>query len=94
MKRTRHSPEQIITKLREADALLGAGESVGRVVQRLGVSEQTYHRWRNQYGGMKASDAKRLKELQQENVRLKKAVADLTLDKQILQEAMDFLGKA
>ena len=94
MKRTRHSPEQIITKLREADALLGAGESVGRVVQRLGVSEQTYHRWRNQYGGMKASDAKRLKELQRANARLKKAVADLTLDKQILQEAVDFLGKA
>ena len=94
MKRTRHSPEQIIAKLREADAMLGAGESVGRVVQHLGVSEQTYHRWRNQYGGMKASDAKRLKELQQENTRLKKAVADLTLDKQILQEAVDFLGKA
>lgn len=94
MKRTRHTPEQIIRKLREADAMLGAGESVARVVQQLGVSEQTYHRWRNQYGGMKASEAKRLKELEQENARLKKAVADLTLDKQILQEAMDFLGKA
>jgi len=94
MKRKRHTPEQIIRKLREADAMLGAGESVARVVQQLGVSEQTYHRWRNQYGGMKASEAKRLKELEQENARLKKAVADLTLDKQILQEAMDFLGKA
>jgi transposase-like protein len=94
MKRKRHSPEQIIAKLREADAMLGAGESVARVVQQLGVSEQTYHRWRNQYGGMKASEARRLKELEQENARLKKAVADLTLDKQILQEAMDFLGKA
>ena len=93
MKRTRHSPEQIITKLREADALLGGGASIGQVCQKLEVSEATLHRWRHQYGGMKAGEAKRLKELEQENARLKKAVADLTLDKQILKEALDFLGK-
>ncbi len=91
--RKRHSPEQIIAKLREADAMLGSGASIGQVCQKLEVSEQTYHRWRNQYGGMKASEARRLKELEQENARLKKAVADLTLDKQILTEANDFLGK-
>ena len=94
MKQKRHTPEQIITKLREADAMLGAGgKTIGQVVQQLGVSEQTFHRWRNQYGGMKAGDAKRLKELEQENTRLKRVVADQALDKQILQEAVDFLGK-
>lgn len=93
MKRTRHTPEQIITKLREAEAMLAAGRSVGQVVQALGVSEQTFNRWRSQYGGMKAEEAKRLKELEVENARLKKAVADLTLDNQILKEANDYLGK-
>lgn len=93
MKRTRHTPEQIITKLREADAMLAAGRSVGQVVQALGVSEQTFNRWRSQYGGMKSEEAKRLKELELENARLKKAVADLTLDNQILKEANDYLGK-
>ena len=92
--RKRHSPEQVIARLREADAMLATGASIGQVCQKLGVSEQTFHRWRNQYGGMKASEAKRLKALEQENARLKKAVAELTLDKQILQEAIDFLGKA
>jgi len=91
--RKRHSPEQIIAKLREADAMLASGASIGQVCQQLEVSEQTFHRWRNQYGGMKAKDVKRLKELEQENARLKKAVADLTLDKQILREGIDFLGK-
>jgi len=86
MKRTRHSPEQIIAKLGEADAMLGAGASVGQVCQRLGVSEATFHRWRNQYGGMKASEAKRLKELEMENARLKKLVADLSLDNAMLKE--------
>ena len=86
MKRKRHTPEQIIAKLREAEAMLGAGESVGQVVQRLGVSEQTFSRWRNQYGGMKSGQARRLKEVEQENVRLKRAVADLTLDNQMLKE--------
>ena len=94
MKQKRHTPEQIITRLREADAMLGAGKTIGQVVQQLGISEQTFHRWRNQYGGMKAGDAKRLKELEQENARLKRVVADQALDKQILQEAVDFLGKA
>ena len=94
MKQKRHTPEQIITRLREADAMLGAGKTIGQVVQQLGISEQTFHRWRNQYGGMKAGDAKRLKELEQENARLKRVVADQALDKQILQEAADFLGKA
>lgn len=88
MKRKRHSPEQIIAKLREAEAGLSAGQTIGQVCQKLGVSEQTFHRWRNQYGGLKADDARRLKELERENARLKKAVADLTLDKAILKEAL------
>ena len=70
--RKRHTPQQIIEKLREADALLNAGQSIAHVIQHLGVSEATYHRWRQQFGGMKASEAKRLKELEQENTRLKR----------------------
>jgi len=93
MKRKRHSPDQIIAKLREADVMLNAGAGIAHVVQQLGVSEQTVHRWRQQYGGMKGQEAKRLKELEQENARLKRAVADLTLDKQMLKEAIDYLGK-
>ena len=93
MKRTRHTPEQIIQKLREAEAMLAAGKTVAQVVQALGVSEPTFNRWRSQYGGMKAEEAKRLKELELENARLKRAVADLTLDNQILKEANDYLGK-
>ncbi len=77
---------------READGLLSSGQSVGQVCQKLSVSEQTYHRWRNQFGGMKADAMKRLKQLEEENRRLKRAVADLTLDKQILKEANEFLG--
>lgn len=88
MKRKRHGPDQIIAKLREADAMLTAGASIGQVCQRLEVTEATFHRWRNQYGGMKAEAAKQLKELEIENRRLKKAVADLTLDKQILEEVL------
>mgnify|MGYP001042511578 CR=1 FL=1 len=87
-RKKRHSPEQIIGKLRDADAMLAAGKTIGQVCQSLEVSEQTFHRWRNQYGGMKAGEAKRLKELEEENKRLKKGVADLTLDKDILQEAL------
>jgi transposase-like protein len=86
MKRTRHSPEQIIAKLREADALLAGGTGIGQVCQKLEVSEQTFHRWRHQYGGMKAAEAKRLKELEIENTRLKKLVADLSLDNAMLKE--------
>jgi len=92
-KRKRHSPEQIVGKLREADALLNAGQTIGQVLQRLGVSEATFHRWRTQYGGMKALEAKRLKELEAENARLKRLLADAELDKAILKEAMDLLGK-
>jgi transposase-like protein len=88
MKRKRHHPEQIVKKLRDADAMLAAGKTIGQVCQALEVSEQTFQRWRNQYGGMKAGEAKRLKELEEENKRLKKVVADLTLDKDILQEAL------
>ena len=88
MKGKRHSPEQIIVKLREADAILATGATIGQVCQKLAVSEPTFHRWRNQYGGMKVKDAKRLKELEVENARLKKLVADQALDKQILEEAL------
>ncbi len=85
----RHTAEQIIKKLREADTMLAAGKTIGQVVQVLEVSEQTFHRWRNQYGGMKAEEAKRLKELEQENKRLKKLLAESELDKSILKEAME-----
>jgi transposase-like protein len=88
MKGKKHKPEQIIQKLREADAMLSAEKSIGQVCQALEISEQTFHRWRNQYGGMKSEEAKRLKELEEENQRLKKVVANLTLDKDILQEAL------
>jgi transposase-like protein len=83
----RHSPEQIIGKLREADAMLAGEASIGQVCQKLGVSEATLHRWRNQYGGMKANEAKRLKELDLENSRLKRLIADQALDIMILKEA-------
>jgi putative transposase len=79
--------EEIIAKLREADVLLGQGKKVAEVVKALGVSEVTYYRWRQEYGGLSVSQARRLKELEKENARLRKAVADLTLDKLILQEA-------
>ncbi len=92
MKGKRHSPEQIIVKLREAEAALNSGQTIGQVCQKLAVSEQTFHRWRNQYGGMKSEGARKLKDLEQENLRLKKALADLALDKQILKEALDHLG--
>jgi putative transposase len=83
---TRHTPEQVITKLRQADADLAQGLSLAQVCQKLGVSEATLHRWRNQYGGMKADEARRLKDLEAENARLKRLVAELLLDKQMLQE--------
>ena len=89
MKRKRHTPEQIIRKLREADGLLTDGKTITEIGQRLEISEQTFHRWRNQYGGMKGDDMKHLKALQIENRRLKKLVADLSLDKQILEEAIE-----
>jgi transposase-like protein len=91
-RRKRHNVQQVIAKLREADAMIAGGSSIGQVCQKLEVSEQTYHRWKQQYGDMKASEARRLKELETENARLKKLVADLALDKAILKEALDFLG--
>jgi transposase-like protein len=89
MKGKKHRPEQIIKKLREADTMLAADKSIGQVCQALEVSEQTYHRWRNQYGGMKAEEAKRLKELEEENKRLKKLLAEAELDKAILKEVIE-----
>lgn len=86
MKRKRHTPEEIIRKLREAEAQLAAGATVAEVSKKLGVSENTYHRWRAQYGGMKAEQAKRLKELEKENARLKRIVAEQAVDLSILKE--------
>ena len=88
MKGKKHSPEQIVRKLQEADAMLTVGKTLGQVCQALEVSEQTFHRWRNQYGGMKAQEAKRLRELEEENRRLKKLLAEAELDKAILKEAL------
>jgi len=89
MKGKKHRPEQIIRKLREADAMMSAGKTIGQACQVLEVSEQTFHRWRHQYGGMKAEEAKRLKELEEENKRLKKLLAEAELDKAILKEALE-----
>ena len=86
MKRRRHTPEQIIRKLREADRLLAEGQEVPEVAKHLEVSEATYHRWRAQYGGLKADDAKRLKELTNENARLKRLLAEAELEKDALRE--------
>ena len=85
---TKHyRPEEIIAKLREAEVLLGQGKKVPEVVKAIGISEVSYYRWRKEYGGMDVSQAKRPKELERENARLRQAVSDLTLDKLILQEA-------
>ena len=84
--RRRHTPEQVIRKLREGERLLSSGQDLAAVCKHLEVSEQTWHRWRNQYGGMKADDAKRLKELEKENARLKKMVAEQALDIDMLKE--------
>ena len=86
MQHRKHTPEQIVRKLREADKLLAEGADVATVAKHLEVSEQTFHRWRNQYGGMKADDAKELKELRRENGRLKRIVADQALDIDMLKE--------
>jgi len=86
MARKRFSPEQIITMLREAEVLLNQSNPVAEVCRKLGISEQTYYRWRKEYGGMRVDQARRLKELEQENGRLKKLVADLSLDNAILKE--------
>ena len=87
MGRRRYTSEQIIHKLREAEVELGRGRKVPQVCRQIGVSEQTYYRWRKEYGGLKLDQARRLKELEKENMRLKRLVADLNLDKVILEEA-------
>ena len=93
-KRKRRKPEQIINQLRQADALLAAGASIAQICQKLEVSEATYHRWQTQFGGMKADEARRLAKLETENKRLKKLLAGAELDKDILKEAIDFMGKS
>ena len=87
MQKKGFTPEQIIAKLREAEVLLSKGQTVVEIVRRLGITEQTYYRWRKAYGGMQVNQAFRLKELEKENSRLKKLVADLSLDNAILREA-------
>ena len=87
MPRKTYRSEEIIAKLRQADVLLGEGKKVPEVVKALGIHEVTYYRWRKEYGGLTISQAKRMKELERENARLRQAVSDLTLDKLILQEA-------
>ena len=87
MGRKIYSPEKIVRKLREAEVLISQGNTIAQASRLLGITEQTYYRWRKQYGGMQVSQAKRLKELESENARLKKLVADLSLDKAILEEA-------
>jgi len=89
MPRKRFTVEQIINHLREADVLLAQGRTVGEVCRRIGVSEQSCYRWRKEYGGLKVGQARRLKDLEAENARLKRAVAELTLDKLILKEAAE-----
>ena len=86
MKRRRHAPEQIIRKLREAERMLGEGKTIPEAAKELEITENTYHRWRTQYGGMKADDAKRLKELERENRQLKAIVADQALENRALKE--------
>ncbi len=88
MKKKRHSPEQIIRKLREAEGVLSSGKTIAEACQQLAISEQTFHRWRNQYGGMKADDAKRLKELEIDNKRLQRLLVNALKDKDILEEAL------
>ena len=87
MPRKRHKPEEIVAELRQVDVLASQGQSVADAVRSIGVTEVTYYRWRQEYGGLKTEQVKRLKELETENARLRRAVADLTLDQLILKEA-------
>jgi putative transposase len=87
MARKRHTAEEIVSKLRQVDVLMAQGKPVADAVRAIGVTEVTYYRWRNEYGGLKGDQVKRLKELEAENTRLRRAISDLTLDKLILQEA-------
>ena len=89
MARKRRTPEQIINRLREVEVALAQGRKVVEAVRQIGVTEQTYYRWRKEYGGLSVNQARRLKRLEQENTRLRRAVADLTLDNQILKEAAE-----
>jgi putative transposase len=89
MSRKCYKPEQIIGMLREAEVELSRGQKVGQVCRNFGITEQTYYRWRREYGGLKISQARRMRDLEKENTRLKRAVADLTLDKLILKEALE-----
>ena len=88
-RRRRHSPEQIVKRLRDADAMLNAGKDLAAVLQALEVSEATYHRWRNRYGGMKSEEAKRLKQLEEENKQLKEIVAEKELDNRMLKHLVE-----
>ena len=88
MARKGRTTEEIIAALREVEVRIGQGETVGKICRSLGISEQTYYKWRREYGGLKLDQAKRLKELERENERLKKAISELTLDKLILKEAL------
>ncbi len=87
MPKKRYRPEEIVAKLRQVDVLVSQGQNIADAIRQIGVSEVTYYRWRQEYGGLKTEQVKRLKELEQENTRLRKAISDLTLDKLILQEA-------
>ena len=87
MPQKKHKPEEIVAKLRQVDVLISRGQSVAEAIRSIGVSEVTYYRWRQEFGGLKSDQIKRLKELETENTRLRRAVSDLTLDKLILQEA-------
>lgn len=88
MPKKRYSPEEIVARLRQVDVLVGQGKQIGEAIKTIGVTETTYHRWRREYGGLKLDQVKRLKELEGENSRLRRAVSDLTLDKMILNEAL------
>ena len=87
MPKKRYTPEEIVAKLRQVDVLVSQGQNIADAIRQIAVSEVTYYRWRQEYGGLKADQVKRLKQLEQENSRLRRAVSDLTLDKLILQEA-------
>ena len=87
MPKKRYTPEEIVAKLRQVDVLVSQGHNIADAIRQIGVSEITYYRWRQEYGGLKTEQVKRLKELEQENARLRRAISDLTLDKLILQEA-------
>ena len=89
MARKRHTAEEIVAKLRQVDVLMAQGKPVADAVRAIGVTEVTYYRWRNEYGGLKGDQVKRLKELESENTRLRRAISDLTLDKLILKEALE-----